>query len=242
MKKAFRLLSMILIVSMLLSISAYAAPGKAGRLPLSKGDRAKADETAEAADPKEADPGEDPVPVPVGEDSKAGPDDEEETGEDDPLSPSAPSAPSDISAAATVQADRFPPSEYTSLTGYGEPDGSDPIYVGHDVTEPEEITLDVSVDGEGYTAVYAHGAGADASVTGTLTVTGQGEGASELSGQGAALVAHDGASLSLVNAAVDVSGTDRAGLVISDGALATVSDSQLTVSGGSAVRMGRLPR
>ena len=214
MRKAVKILSMIVVLSMLLSMSAYAAPVSGSDLPVASEDASEAE------------------PVPAEDAEVTGEAEPAEEAENDASLP----APIDLPTGETVQADSLPPSAYAALTGYTGRDSAGAIYVGQDVTGGSDIALDQTVVGEGYTAVYAHGPEASASITGTLAVydSAAGENASGLTGQGAALVAHDGAVMTVSGGIIGAAGLGRAGLVVSDGATVTLTDTQLTVLGGNA--------
>ena len=90
-------------------------------------------------------------------------------------------------------------SDYEYLTNYANRKTPGSIFIGHDMTASGEIELDETAIGEGYTSVYAHGAGADVTVSGKLTLLdySEGENASDFSGQGSATVAYDASLRSL---------------------------------------------
>lgn len=236
MKNTAKILSLIIVLSMLLSMSVYATPDP----DVSQGSSTDAVVVPGDDDASEEDADAEPEADPVREDSGEAPEDEDAPQEEAPAPQESGDAPislpglDTLPAGELIQADSLPPSEYAGLTGYAGRDDTGAIYVGQDVTGQEEIGLDETVTGEGYTAVYVHGQGSEAAVSGALVVSdqGQGENANDFSGQGAALVAHEGARLALTGAAVGVIGLGRAGLVVSEGSVAAVTDSQLSVLGG----------
>ncbi|MGM9615890.1 MAG: hypothetical protein ACI3W7_10265, partial [Oscillospiraceae bacterium] len=91
-------------------------------------------------------------------------------------------------AAETKDVSTMTASAYEYLTNYTNRKTPGDIYVEHDETGAADIVLNETVTGEGFTAVYAHGAGADVTVSGSLTILddSQGENTSDFSGQGSA--------------------------------------------------------
>ncbi len=128
-------------------------------------------------------------------------------------------------------------SEYEYLTNYTNRKTPGSIFVGYDMTASGEIELDETVSGEGYTAVYAHGEDADVTVTGNLTILddSDGQNASDFSGQGSATVAYDGANLTLKDLTYYSEGFERGVTVVSQNALVTIEDSDITVMGADAL-------
>ena len=154
----------------------------------------------------------------------------------------APAASSAIPATAETKSTAdMTPSDYQYLTNYtnrkstGDQFGY--IYVEHDETGSAEIALDETVTGDGFTAVYAHGADADVTVTGRLVLTDDsaGENASDFSGQGSATVAYDGAKLLLKDLTYYSEGFERGVTVVSQDATVTIEDSDITVMGADAL-------
>jgi hypothetical protein len=126
--------------------------------------------------------------------------------------------------------------EYAYLANYSGRDDSGNIYVGNDVTASGEIVaLDETVTGAGYTSVYVHGEDASATVTGTLVATDDDEGklASDFSGLGSAIVAYDGATLTVEDAEVYTKGIERTGVLVSQNANAIIKNSTFTVLGAN---------
>ena len=202
MRKAARILSMLLVFSMCLTMSAYADPEPSapsgGEVPASE---ERVSEPAASASP---------VPDP------------------------APPEEGDAEAAPPVtDAGALEPSGYTTLTGCPGRETDTPITVGTVAEDRQDISLHETVDGDGYTAVYAVGGGADVHVSGTASLTDRAMGANACypSGRGAALVAHDGAKLTVENGQITTDGVSRTGLMVSDGAYAVLQDSAVTVLG-----------
>ena len=125
------------------------------------------------------------------------------------------------------------PSEYAYITSYTSRDDTGGIYIGNDVTESADITLAEIVEGPAYTAVYAHGDGVVANVTGTVIASDDttGETASDFSGQGAMIVANDGASVNVKDAVISTDGFERTAVIVTQLGSVRVEDSELTVRG-----------
>ena len=159
----------------------------------------------------------------------------------EPSDESAADAPAVPATAETKSTDDMTPSDYQYLTNYsgrkstGEQFGY--IYVEYDETGSGEIALDETVTGDGFTAVYAHGADADVTVTGKLVLTDDtaGENASDFSGQGSATVAYDGAKLLIKDFTYYSEGFERGVTVVSENATVTIEDSDITVMGADAL-------
>lgn len=133
----------------------------------------------------------------------------------------------DVTDAGTLE-----PSAHATLTGCPALEDDGPITLGAEVQDRQDIALDEAVEGAGYTAVYAAGSQADAHVTGRAVLSAA-EGAARFpTGRGTALVAHDGAKMTVEDAQITVSGAARAGLTLSDGTCVTLRDSQITALGG----------
>ena len=127
------------------------------------------------------------------------------------------------------------PSEYAYITSYTSRDDTGKIYIGNDVTESSDIVLNESVEGPAYTAVYAHGDGVAANVTGTVIANDDTEGdmASDFSGQGAMIVANDGAAVNIKDAVISTDGFARSALIIAALSTIRVENSELTVVGAN---------
>ena len=125
------------------------------------------------------------------------------------------------------------PSSYEYLTNYSNRKTPGKIYVEYDQTASGEINLNETVTGEGFTAVYAHGANADVTVGGTLVLadSSDGQNTSDFSGQGSATVAYDGAKLDLKDLTYYSEGFERGVTVVSQNAEVTIEDSDITVMG-----------
>ena len=128
-------------------------------------------------------------------------------------------------------------SDYEYLTNYANRKTPGSIFIGSDMTASGEIELDETVIGEGYTAVYAHGADADVTVSGDLTLIdySDGQNASDFSGQGSATVAYDGANLTLKDLTYYSEGFERGVTVVSQESTVTIEDSDITVMGADAL-------
>ena len=126
-------------------------------------------------------------------------------------------------------------SEYPYITSYTSRDDTGKIFIGNDVTESADIVLNESVEGPAYTAVYAHGDGVVANVTGTMIAYDDtaGDMASDFSGQGAAIVANDGATVNVKDAVISTDGFARASLIITSLGTVRVENSELTVRGAN---------
>ena len=125
------------------------------------------------------------------------------------------------------------PSEYPYITSYTSRDDTGRIYIGNDVTESADIVLNESVEGPAYTAVYAHGDGVVANVTGTVIAYDDtaGDMASDFSGQGAMIVANDGATVNVNDAVISTDGFARSSLIVASLGTIRVENSELTVRG-----------
>ena len=126
-------------------------------------------------------------------------------------------------------------SEYPYITSYTSRDDTGMIFIGNDVTESADIVLNEDVEGPAYTAVYAHGEGVVANVTGTVIAHDDtaGETASDFSGQGAMIVANDGAAVNVKDAVISTDGFARSSLIITSLGNVRVEDSELTVRGAN---------
>ena len=124
-------------------------------------------------------------------------------------------------------------SEYEYLTNYSNRKTPGDIYIEYDAQSSATVELDETVVGEGFTAVYASGEMADVIATGTLVVLddSDGQNTSDFSGQGSATVAYDGANLTLEDLTYYSTGFERGVLVVSQNAVATIVDSDITVMG-----------
>lgn len=124
-------------------------------------------------------------------------------------------------------------SEYEYLTNYTNRKTPGMIFIGHDETGAAEIALNDTVNGEGYTSVYAHGEDADVTVTGNLTLIdhSEGENTSDFSGQSSATVAYDNATLTLKDLTYYSEGFERGVTVVSENSHVTIEDSDITVMG-----------
>lgn len=125
------------------------------------------------------------------------------------------------------------PSEYEYLTNYTNRKTPGMIFIGHDETGVAEIALNDTVNGEGYTSVYAHGEDADVTVSGNLTLIdhSEGENTSDFSGQSSATVAYDNATLTLKDLTYYSEGFERGVTVVSENSHVTIEDSDITVMG-----------
>ena len=126
-------------------------------------------------------------------------------------------------------------SDYSYLTSYTRRNDKGSIYIGHDVTENADITLNEIVEGPAYTAVYAHGDGIVVNVTGTVTASDEssGEMASDFSGQGSIIVANDGATVNVNDAVISTDGFERSALIVTELGTIRVENSELTVRGAN---------
>ena len=127
------------------------------------------------------------------------------------------------------------PSDYEYLTNYSNRKTPGAIYVEHDETGTADISLNETVIGEGFTAVYAHGEEADVTVSGKLTLLdgSDGRNASDFSGQGSATVAYDGADLTLKDFTYYSEGFERGVVVVSQDSTVTIEDSDITIMGAN---------
>lgn len=224
---------MILAISILFSVTAFASPAP---VEIPEEDPANPTDTMPAeealpTDPVEEEPAAEEPTVSDGKEPAA-------SAQAEPAAPAEPEGialtnPLGIITANVTDVGSLPPSEHATLTSVAPQDSAGSIYIGHEVTGKEALTLDDTVIGPAYTAVYAAGADADAGVTGTLVIADGTSGgqASDRTGRGAALVAHDGARLTVDSADVGTDGFARAALVVSEGASATVKDSRFIVLG-----------
>ncbi|MCD7845921.1 MAG: hypothetical protein LUG57_08775, partial [Oscillospiraceae bacterium] len=133
-----------------------------------------------------------------------------------------------------VDVSQLTASEYGTLTDYTSRDDTGNIYIGTDVTEADtEVVLDETVTGAGYTAVYVHGEDASATVTGVEVATDDTDGqlASDFTGQGAAFVAYDSATLTIEDAYVYTEGFERTGIIVSENSSVIVKDSTFITMG-----------
>lgn len=156
------------------------------------------------------------------------------SGEAPAAAASAPAAPA---TKTTADVSGMKASDYAYITNYSNRDDTGNIYIGNDVTASDEIALDETVTGPGYTAVYAHGDKADVKVTGTLVATDDTDGklASDFSGCGTAVVAYDGAKINIEDATIFTKGFDRSAIIISEKASVMVKNSELTVLGANPI-------
>lgn len=209
MRRAAKLLSTLLALSMCLTINTFASAGCA--VPLRADSGALLEHTP--APVSDGAPTPDPLP-PV-------------ENEPDP-------------ASSAVDAGSFPASGHTSLTGFPSRTPDLPIAIGTEAAGSQDVRLNENVTGDGYTSVYALGAEADVRVTGSarLSDASAGENACYPSGRGAALAAHDGAHMTVTEASIATDGVSRTGLIVSDGANATVQDAEFTALGGQTVSGG----
>ena len=127
------------------------------------------------------------------------------------------------------------PSDYPYITSYTSRDDTGRIYIGNDVTESADIVLNEEVEGPAYTAVYAHGEGVVANVSGTVIAYDDtaGDMASDFSGQGAMIVANDGASVNVNDAIISTDGFARSSLIVASLGNIRVENSELTVRGAN---------
>lgn len=125
------------------------------------------------------------------------------------------------------------PTEYEYLTNFTNRKTPGMIFVGYDETGAAEIALNDTVNGEGYTSVYAHGEDADVTVSGNLTLIDDsvGENTSDFSGQSSATVAYDNATLTLKDLTYYSEGFERGVTVVSENSHVTIEDSDITVMG-----------
>ena len=125
------------------------------------------------------------------------------------------------------------------------------IYVGVDVVDgevtdqsnwdmdPMGISLNNTVVGAGFTAVHASGEMSEAAVVGGRLELkngaddARGEHASDFTGMGAAFVAADGAKLTVTGVDVITDGFVRAGVIVDDGAVAWIEDSNFVTYGAN---------
>ena len=141
-----------------------------------------------------------------------------------------PSGEADLESKSTAD---MTASEYPYLTSYTRRNDTGRIFIGNDVTESADITLGEVVEGPAYTAVYAHGDGTVVNVTGTVIASddSSGEMASDFSGQGAIIVANDGATVNVKDAVISTDGFERTALIVTELGTIRVEDSELTVRG-----------
>ena len=127
------------------------------------------------------------------------------------------------------------PAPYSTMTSFTGRDDTGRLYIGNDVTTSTDIVLNESVEGAAYTAVYAHGEGVVANITGTIVAWDDtpGDMASDFSGQGAMIVADDGAVVNVNNAVISTDGFERSAAVVSAYATVRVIDSELTIRGAN---------
>ncbi len=201
MRRAAKILSIFLVFSMCLTMSAYAST----EMPAPSGEEVPASD-ADTSEPT-ASPAVVPDPAPPVEDGG--------------------------DALPVTDAASLEPAGYDTLTGHPGLETDTPITIGTVAEDRQDISLREAVDGDSYTAVYAVGPQADVRVSGTAALkdTAMGANACFPSGRGAALVAHDGAVLTVEDAQITTDGVSRAGLMVSDGACATLQDASFTVLG-----------
>ncbi len=140
----------------------------------------------------------------------------------------------EAAAGETVDVADLPVSEYKTMTNYSNRDDTGNIIIEYDVADDAgTITLDETVVGAGYTAVYAHGEDANVTVTGTLTATDDTDGllASDFTGIGTAVVVYDGATATVEGLTYYSEGFMRSLGVVSQNANLIVKDSDITVMG-----------
>ncbi|MCC8356499.1 MAG: hypothetical protein LJU34_01380 [Oscillospiraceae bacterium] len=136
--------------------------------------------------------------------------------------------------AITVDVSQLTASDYAYLTNYSNRDDSGNIYIGTDITEADQaVVLDETVTGAGYTAVYVHGEDASATITGVEVAIDDTDGllASDFSGQGTAVVAYDGAFVTIEGLTYYSEGFERTLGVVSQNANIVIKDSDITVMG-----------
>ncbi len=128
-------------------------------------------------------------------------------------------------------------SPYSRMTSFASRDDTGMIFIGNDVTESADIVLEEEVEGAAYTAVYAHGDGVVANVTGTVIAYDDtaGEWASDFSGQGAMIVANDGATVDVKDLTISTDGFERSAAVVSERGTVRVEDSDFTVLGANPI-------
>ena len=128
-------------------------------------------------------------------------------------------------------------SEYASLTSFTQRDDTGRIYIGNDLKSSGSVVLNEIVEGPAYTAVYAHGDGVVADVTGTVTARDDtsGELASDFSGQGAVIVANDGATVNVHDTVISTDGFARSAVIVTEEGAVRVVDSEFTVLGANPI-------
>ena len=124
-------------------------------------------------------------------------------------------------------------SEHATLTNYTNRDNTGEIYIGVEVKDKQSVTLDDTVTGAAYTAVYASDEMADVSVTGTLVLTDDTDGlsVSDFNGQGSAIVAYGGAKVDVDGLTYYSDGFERSAAVVSQNSSVIFRNSSLTVMG-----------
>ena len=138
--------------------------------------------------------------------------------------------------AKTTDVGSYPPSEFGTLTSDKGRDNTGDIYIGTVVTEGTvDLTLDDTVTGPAFTAVYASGEMAEANITGTLVLIDDtaGEKGSDFNGQGAAFSVNDGATMNISDSTLYTKGFVRTGIIVSQNGVATVKDSTWTTMGAN---------
>lgn len=129
------------------------------------------------------------------------------------------------------------PAPYSAMTSFTGRDDTGHLFIGNDVTESADIVLSERVEGPAYTAVYAHGDEVTANVTGTVIASDEtgGEWASDFSGQGAVIVANDGAAVNVKDLTVSTDGFERTAVVVSENGVVRVEGSNFTVLGANPI-------
>ena len=133
----------------------------------------------------------------------------------------------------------------TSFTGRGD----DAYAIGYLVLDGDVVTessllaegdgsvsdleLDITAEGEGFSAVIARGEDTDVTLTGSIVATDDGDGsnASDFSGLGALIVASDGATVTVDSMDLTTEGFVRAAFIADDQADIIVTDSTVTTLG-----------
>jgi hypothetical protein len=95
--------------------------------------------------------------------------------------------------------------------------------------------LDLVAEGEGFNAIIANGKDTDITVTGTITATDKGDGknASDFSGLGTMILAHDHANVTVKDMKIDTDGFVRAAFIADDHGSIMVKNTTVTAMGAN---------
>jgi hypothetical protein len=129
--------------------------------------------------------------------------------------------------------------------------GNDPFSIGYFVKDGNVVAensllagkdakasafdLDIVADGEAFSAVIAHGKGTDITLTGSVTATDNGDGklASDFSGIGALVIAHDYAKVKVDSMKIDTKGFLRAAFIAGQYGQVLVKDTTVKALGAN---------